>query len=114
MRSISLSTSSVLQHDAFSCNSPSFAPHGTLGFPSKRKGGEHVGSIFKTENASERAVDVQMLKRGLASQPPQCVDRERGATLLSPGSVGPGASTVAVIESDGWIRCVFKPGPAVS
>ena len=59
----------VLQHDAFSCN----LYRGAIPFPTKRIGGEHVGSVWLGPPWAEREYDVKMLLA--AKQPNDCHDR---------------------------------------
>ena len=47
----------VLQHDAFSCN----LYRGAIPFPTKRIGGEHVGSVWLGPPWAEREYDVKIL-----------------------------------------------------
>lgn len=78
-----LAKHSMLHHDSFTCNNYNDA----RGFPSLRRGGEHVGSVFV--NGKIRQDDVDILQAAIRSerQPSQCRDRnevEAKATLSDP------------------------------
>ena len=78
-----LAQHSMLQHDSFTCNNYNDA----RGFPSLRRGGEHVGSVFI--NGRIRGEDVDILQAAINSerQPSQCRDRnevEAKATIKDP------------------------------
>jgi hypothetical protein len=70
---------SVMQHDAFSCQTSGY---GNTGWPMPRVGGEHIGSVYMDKYSELRGGDVQLLMTALKTQPVACKDR--GSVSLIP------------------------------
>ena len=103
-----LAQQSVLQHDAFSCNSRSFAPHGAKGWPMPRVGSEHIGSVYLDKHADLRGDDVSALLDALRKQPATCKDRGDQRVVPPQTSHLPGCAAIsktaatATTSADGW------------
>ena len=99
-----LAQHSMLQHDSFTCNNY----NGARGFPSLRRGGEHVGSVFI--NGRIRGEDVDILQAAINSerQPSQCRDRnevEAKATIKDPPNQEywkKSTGTIGSVNGEAW------------